>query len=87
MLPESQVPPSPVDVCVVVSLFVHVTVPPTATVTGFGAKAVVVSESAPLTIDADTPGLPGDGVGDGVGVGVGDGVGAGAGVGDGVDGE
>jgi hypothetical protein len=83
MLPESHVLPSPVDVCVVVSLFVQVTVPPTATVTGFGAKAVVVNVSAPRTIDADTPWLPGEGVSDGVGAGVG----AGAGVGDGVDGE
>ena len=52
----------------------------------------MVIVSAPLTIDAVTPGV-GDGVGTGDGVGVGDGVGAGvgagagAGVGDGVDGE
>ena len=38
--------------CVVTSLFVHVTVVPTATLIGFGEKAVVVSANAPFTIDA-----------------------------------
>ena len=80
MLPESHVPPSPVDVCAMVSLLVHVTAAPTATVIGFGVKAVVVSVLAPLTIDAAVP-APGAGDGEGVGDGAGDGVG------DGVDGE
>ena len=35
--PEFQAPPSAVDVCVTLSLFAHVTVPPTETVIGFGA--------------------------------------------------
>jgi hypothetical protein len=36
-------------------LLVHVTVPPTATVTGFGAYAVVVSVDDPETIDTGVP--------------------------------
>jgi hypothetical protein len=35
--PEFHEPSSPVDVCVVVSLLVHVTVPPALITTGFGA--------------------------------------------------
>src|SRR5579872_424816 len=58
--PEFQVPP--VDVCVVASLLVHVTVPPTDTEIGLGAKAVVVIVDAPETIDTAAPGP--DGVGE-----------------------
>ena len=82
MLPEFQAPPSPVDVCVVLSLFVHVTVPPTATLIGLGENAVVVRKDEPLTIETGVPPPPAAGEGDG------EGDGAGAGVGDeGVDGE
>jgi hypothetical protein len=49
----------PTEVCVVESLLVHVTVPPTATATGLGAKAVVVMVAAPETIDT-APGPAGD---------------------------
>jgi hypothetical protein len=45
----------------VVSLFVQVTVVPTATVIGLGAYAVVVSVEEPLTIDMALE-LPPDGV-------------------------
>jgi hypothetical protein len=55
--PEFQAPPSAVEVCVTVSLFVHVTVPPTETAIGFGAKAVVVNPLAPLGIETVTAGL------------------------------
>ena len=37
IVPEFHVPSAAVAVCDVASLFVHVTVPPTAIVTGFGA--------------------------------------------------
>ena len=86
MLPEFHAPPSAVDVCVVVSLFVQVTVPPTATEIGFGANAVVVRRLAPRGIETAAPG---DGVGDGDGVGAGVGLGDGAGdtAGDGLEGD
>jgi hypothetical protein len=71
--PEFQAPPSAVDVCATVSLFVHVTVPPTETLIGFGAKALVVRVLAPLGIETAAPPV-GDGVGDGAGDGVGDGL-------------
>jgi hypothetical protein len=45
----------PVDVWAVLSLFVQVTLPPTATVTGLGENAVVVSVDAPPTIDTGVP--------------------------------
>ena len=61
---ESNAPPFAVDVCAVLSLFIHVTVPPTDTVTGFGEYAVVVRLDEPLTIETRVP------VGVGVGVGV-----------------
>jgi len=59
---ESNAPPFAVDVCAVLSLFIHVTVPPTDTVTGFGEYAVVVRLDEPLTIETRVP------VGVGVGV-------------------
>jgi len=83
--PEFQPPPSAVDVCVVLSLFIQVTVPPTETAIGFGTKAVEVKLLAPLGIETVTPPGVGDGVGDGVGEGAGDGDGDGDG--DGLDGE
>jgi hypothetical protein len=69
MVMELKVPPSAVDVCAIESVFVHVTVVPTATFSGFGTKALAPKVRAPMGIDtaADDP----DGVGDGLGVGVG----------------
>lgn len=54
--PELNVPP--VAVCVTVSLFVHVTLPPAAMVTGLGEYAVVVIEDAPATIATGVPLFP-----------------------------
>lgn len=80
--PEFHAPLFAVDVCVVLSLFRQVTVPPTDTLIGFGLNAVDVSRLAFTTIDAETfAGGAGDGVGVGIGVGVGAGVGAGTGAG------
>jgi hypothetical protein len=53
-----------VTLCAMTSLLVHLTVPPTATVTESGTYAVVVSDEAPIGIDTvagDIP--PGVGVG------------------------
>jgi hypothetical protein len=63
MDPVANVPLSAVELCVDVSLFVHVTVVPVATVIGLGEYAVVVSLLAPATIEIVTPGL-GLGLGD-----------------------
>jgi hypothetical protein len=52
---ELQAPPSAVDVCVMLSLLVHVTIVPAVTVTGFGEYAVVVSVDDPATIDTVVP--------------------------------
>jgi len=60
MRPESQL--LLVDVCVVLSLLCHVTVVPTATLTGFGENADVVMVDAPLTIVTVVP-FAGVGVG------------------------
>jgi len=60
--PESNRPVFDVEVCVMVSLFRHVTLPPTATVTGFGEYAFVVSPAEFMTIDTVVP--DGLGVGD-----------------------
>ena len=57
-------------------MFVHVTVPPTGTAIGFGAKAVVVKRLAPRRIETPVPAF-GDGVGEGTGEGTDDGVGEG----------
>ena len=65
--PEFQAPLLAVVVCVVVSLLVQVMLPPTDTVIGFGAKALVVKVDAPLTIDTGVPDAPDEGV---VGVGL-----------------
>jgi hypothetical protein len=62
--PEFQAPPVAVEVCVMESLLVHVTVPPTGTAIGLGLKAVVVRTDAPGTIDAETVEL--EDVGEGV---------------------
>jgi len=55
ILPELHAPLFETEVWVVESLFVHVTVPPTATVTGFGEYAVVVSVDDPDTIETGVP--------------------------------
>src|SRR5512144_242176 len=62
MLPELNAPPSAADVCVVLSLFTHVTVSPRDTVIGFGLYAVVVRVLAPATMVMPEP----DGVGEGL---------------------
>jgi hypothetical protein len=59
--PESHAPVFDVDVCGVLSLFVQLTVVPTATLIGFGEYALVVSVDDPLTIET---GVPLVGVGD-----------------------
>lgn len=65
-------PLSALALCGAVSLLVHVTTVPTATVTGLGEKAVFVSLKAPLTMLMVC-------VAGGFGVGAGGGVGEGAG--------
>lgn len=62
--PEFHAPLSDVDVCVVLSLLVHVTVPPTARLTGFGANAVDVIVDPPNTIETGVPGPEGVGEGE-----------------------
>lgn len=66
--------PSAVEVCVMLSLLIHVTEFPTASLRGLGEKAVVVKADAPITIDTEVPGAVGPagvkgsiGVGDAVG--------------------
>ena len=72
-IPEFQPAASDVDVWDVESAFVHVTVVPTVTSSGLGAKALLPRTSARTGIEtaAEAPA----GVGVGVGVGVGDGAG------------
>ena len=53
--PEFHAPLFAVDVCATESLLVHVTVPPTLTLIGFGEYAVVVSVVDPDTIDTGVP--------------------------------
>jgi hypothetical protein len=80
--PEFHAPLFAVDVCVVLSLFRHVTLPPTGTLMGFGLNAVDVSKLALTTIVAETfAGGAGEGVGAGVGAGAGAGAGDGGGTG------
>jgi hypothetical protein len=61
MVPLVHAPSSAVAVCAVVSLLVHVTVPPALTTIGLGAYAVVVMLDAPATIDTADPPPVGDG--------------------------
>src|SRR5215203_3055675 len=76
-IPEFQPVASDVDVWDMESVFVHVTVVPTATSAGLGVKALLPRTWAPTGIEtAAAAPPPGDGVG--LGVGVGDGAGAGA---------
>ena len=74
-IPEFQPLASDVEVCDVESVFVQVTVVPTATSRASGVNALFPRASAPLGIETAADAPPGAGVG--VGVGVGDGVGAG----------
>ena len=62
MLPEFQLASLAVAVWVVLSLFIQVTLPPTPTMMGFGAYAVVVNTDAPLTMVTGVPPPPGAGV-------------------------
>src|SRR5947209_4270020 len=59
--PVANAPLSAVELCVEVSLFIHVTVVPAATVIGLGEYAVVVRVRAPATIEIVAVGL-GDGL-------------------------
>src|SRR5581483_5403860 len=51
--PEFQALVSDVLVCVTLSVFIHVTVPPRCTMTGFGLYAVLVNALPPAAIDTD----------------------------------
>jgi hypothetical protein len=59
-VPEFHAPPSAVDVCARLSLFIQRTVDPTVVLSGLGLNAVVVKVDAP-----DTTLTVADGVGDG----------------------
>jgi hypothetical protein len=61
IVPELNDPLSPVAVCSVESLFVHVTVPPTEIESGFGEYAFVVKLDEPLTMATCVGGVPSDG--------------------------
>jgi hypothetical protein len=66
MLPEFQVPPSAIELCVVLSLFNQLIVVPTEMVSGLVPNAVVVNVDAPLGIvTVVLPSGAGWGVGDG----------------------
>jgi len=58
IVPELNDPSSAVAVCAVTSLLVQVTVPPTATETGFGEYAVVVNVDEPFTMETGVPVVP-----------------------------
>ena len=58
---------SDVDVWAIESVFVHVTVAPTATFTSSGVYALFASDAAPAGIATDDDGPPVVGVGDGTG--------------------
>jgi hypothetical protein len=62
MEPELHTFASDVDVCAMLSLLTHVTVPPRGTVTGFGLYALVVSVRDPDTIETDAADEVGDGL-------------------------
>jgi len=81
-MPESHPLASDVDVCATPSVFVHVTVAPTATSTESGAKAVLVNVDAFSGIVTVVDAVPGVETGPGAGDGAGAGEGAGVGDGD-----
>lgn len=68
--PEFHPLASDVDVCDTESVFIHVTVEPTATLRSSGANARFPSVDAPIGIETDDDAPPAVGVGDGVGDGV-----------------
>ena len=80
---ESHPAASDVDVWEVESVFVHVTVVPTAMFSSAGMKALFPRNSARAGIETDAVGA-GAGAGSGVGAGAGAGSGVGAGAGSGV---
>jgi hypothetical protein len=55
IVPDVHAPVFETELCATESLFIQVTVPPTATVTGFGENAVVVSVDDPETMDTGMP--------------------------------
>ena len=71
-VPEFHPGASDVDVCETESVFVHVTVVPTATSSSAGMKARFPNVAAPTGIDTDDAVPPGAGEGDGDGIGDGD---------------
>jgi hypothetical protein len=73
IVPEFHAPLSDVDVCAMLSLFVHVTLSPTRMLIGFGEYALSLLPAAPVVIETGDPVAGGGGVGVGVGVGDGDG--------------
>ena len=75
--PEFHPVASDVDVWAVESVFVQVTVAPTATLRSSGTNALFASVAAPAGIETDDEVPPGDGAGDGAGAGIGDGAVAG----------
>src|SRR5712671_2542990 len=74
MISEFHPAASDVEVWETESVFVHVTVVPTATLRSSGAKALFPSEAAPTAIATDDAGPSGVGVGDGTGDGAVEGV-------------
>jgi len=73
MVPEFHPAASDVDVWAIESVFIHVTVVPTATSSSSGAYALLPRVKAPTGMATDADGPPGVGAGDGVGVAEGDG--------------
>jgi hypothetical protein len=66
-IPEFHAFASDVEVWEMESVFIHVTVVPTATSSSSGMKARLPSDWAPAGIETDEDGPPGVGVGEGVG--------------------
>lgn len=58
IVPELNAPPSPVAVCAVESVFVHVTAVPAVTVIGFGTYALLPLVSAPVGMVTPLPEPP-----------------------------
>jgi hypothetical protein len=60
IVPELHAPVFDTEVCATESLFIHMTLPPTATVTGLGEYAVVVNVDEPGTIETAVPVVVGE---------------------------
>jgi hypothetical protein len=69
MIPEFHPIAFDVEVWEMESVFLHVTLVPTATSSSSGEKALFPRNCASIGIDTDDAGPPGDGAGDGVGAG------------------